>query len=32
VERRVAADGREMRDCTLTELDVYWNAAKQMES
>jgi uncharacterized protein YabN with tetrapyrrole methylase and pyrophosphatase domain len=32
VERRAAADGRDMRACTLAELDVYWNAAKQWES
>ena len=31
VERRATADGRDMRDCTLAELDVYWDAAKQME-
>ena len=29
VERRAAADGREMRNCTLAELDVYWEAAKR---
>ncbi len=32
VERRVAADGRDLRHCTLDELDVYWEAAKQLES
>lgn len=32
VERRAAADGREMRNCTLAELDVYWEAAKALES
>ena len=32
VERRVAADGRDMRNCTLAELDVYWEAAKQKEA
>jgi MazG family protein len=32
VERRAAADGRDMRACTLAELDVYWNAAKLLES
>ena len=31
VERRAAADGRDMRNCTLAELDVYWEAAKRME-
>jgi MazG family protein len=31
VERRAAADGRDMRTCTLAELDVYWNAAKAEE-
>ena len=32
VERRAAADGRDMRQCTLAELDVYWEAAKALES
>lgn len=32
VERRAAADGRDMRNCTLAELDVYWDAAKRMET
>jgi len=32
VERRAAADGRDMRDCTLAELDVYWEAAKKAVS
>ena len=31
VERRAAADGRDMRNCTLAELDVYWEAAKKAE-
>ena len=31
VERRAAADGRDMRKCTLAELDVYWDAAKKLE-
>lgn len=31
VERRAMADGRDMRSCTLAELDAYWDAAKQME-
>jgi MazG family protein len=32
VERRVLAEGREMRACTLAELDVHWTAAKQLEA
>ena len=32
VERRAVADGRDMRNCTLAELDVYWEAAKALES
>ena len=28
VERRAAAAGRDMRDCTMAELDVWWEAAK----
>ena len=31
VERRAAADSRDMRHCTLAELDVYWEAAKKAE-
>ena len=31
VERRAAADSRDMRHCTLAELDVYWEAAKTAE-
>lgn len=32
VERRVVADGRDLRNCTLAELDVYWEAAKLLDS
>jgi MazG family protein len=28
VERRASADGRDLRQCTLAELDAYWDAAK----
>ena len=31
VERRAAAAGRDLRNCTLAELDVYWEAAKAVE-
>lgn len=31
VERRAAADGRDMRNCTLAELDVYWEDSKKVE-
>lgn len=29
VEKRIKADGREIRDCTLAELDVHWEAVKK---
>ena len=31
VERRVSAAGRELRACTLAELDAYWDAVKRAE-
>ena len=31
VERRVHADGREITECTLTELDKHWEAVKKLE-
>jgi len=31
MEKRVRADGRELSQCTLAEMDMYWNAVKEEE-
>lgn len=32
VEGRIRAEGRQMKDCTLAEMDAHWNAVKRQES